>query len=213
MGASGPNTPQGKAVARMNATQHGIYSNSPVIPGVESEEDWAAHRNELIDTLAPSGALELMLAERVALLSWRLLRVARYERGAIATRQEQVVDELQRRLEGERRHSVIREGSRASEEIDELMLGPSMRASIDARHPVESIDTTVNRREQEEGFLRRERLLPDEATLNKVMRYESHLNRQLFQALHELEAVQTRRKGGVAPLTRLEISGPAQSPT
>ena len=213
MGASGPNTPQGKAVARMNATQHGIYSNSPVIPELESEEDWANHRNELIETLAPDGALELMLAERVALLSWRLLRVARYEQGAIATRQEQVVDDVTRHREDERRKLVAHETDRANQVLDELISGRITLASIDAELPEDSIDMPVNTREQEEGFLRRERLLPDEATLNKVMRYESHLNRQFFQALHELEALRTHRTGGAAPLARLEISGPESSPT
>jgi hypothetical protein len=32
--------------------------------------------------------------------------------------------------------------------------------------------------------------------LKKVVRYEAHLSRQLYKALHELEALQTRRLGG-----------------
>jgi hypothetical protein len=33
-----------------------------------------------------------------------------------------------------------------------------------------------------------------------VLRYESHLNRQLFQTLHELERIQANRAGRLAPL-------------
>ncbi len=55
--------------------------------------------------------------------------------------------------------------------------------------------------------LRRERLLPDDATLQKLMRYESHLQRQLYQARQELEALQSRRRGEVAPLAQLDIQG------
>jgi hypothetical protein len=33
--------------------------------------------------------------------------------------------------------------------------------------------------------------LPDEKTLEKVARYEAHLSRQLYKAMHELEALQT----------------------
>ena len=44
----------------------------------------------------------------------------------------------------------------------------------------------------------RERLLPDEMTLQKIARYEAHLSRGLYQAMHELEALQTKRK---APTT------------
>jgi len=47
----------------------------------------------------------------------------------------------------------------------------------------------------------RERILPDDKTLEKVARYEAHLCRQLYHGLHELEALQARRFGGSAPLT------------
>lgn len=51
-------------------------------------------------------------------------------------------------------------------------------------------------------------ILPEERDLNKIMRYESHLNRQLYQAMHEVEALQARRQGGHSPLARLDISAP-----
>jgi hypothetical protein len=46
----------------------------------------------------------------------------------------------------------------------------------------------------------RERLLPDDETLNKVAPYEAHLSRQLYQALHEL--VLYRRSVPVAWIPR-----------
>ena len=55
-----------------------------------------------------------------------------------------------------------------------------------------------------------ERLLPDEKnekTLEKIARYEAHLSRQLYQAMHELEALQTKQTGGAAPLARLGVQG------
>jgi hypothetical protein len=55
------------------------------------------------------------------------------------------------------------------------------------------------------------RMLPDGDTLQKITRYESHLHRQLIQTLHELEAMQARRKGEQTPLARLDISGPPGS--
>ena len=48
-------------------------------------------------------------------------------------------------------------------------------------------------------------LLPDES-LNKIMRYEAHLHRQCIRKLHELEALQSRRRGEHTPLARLDIS-------
>ena len=52
------------------------------------------------------------------------------------------------------------------------------------------------------------RLFPSDDTLAMITRYEAHLHRQYIQTLHELEALQTRRSGGHAPLARLDISGP-----
>ena len=65
----------------------------------------------------------------------------------------------------------------------------------------------VERMEKDLDRMSRERLLPDDKTLEKVMRYEAHLNRQFNQTLHELEARQVRRQGGVAPLARLDVQG------
>jgi hypothetical protein len=79
---------------RWNATRHGISSPAPVIPGLENREDWQEHRDGILENLAPVGHLEVTLAERVALLSWRLHRVTRYETGAIATAQEKIEDDI-----------------------------------------------------------------------------------------------------------------------
>jgi hypothetical protein len=77
--SGGPKTAEGKEVARWNATRHGIRSPAPVVPGVEKSEDWEEYRDGMLEDLAPLGSLELALAERVTLLSWRLHRVTRYE--------------------------------------------------------------------------------------------------------------------------------------
>src|SRR5215212_7260042 len=92
----GPSTREGKEVARWNATRHGIRSPAPVVPGVEKAEEWEEHRDGVLDRLSPVGHLEFVLAERVALLSWRLHRVIRYETESIALYQEKVEDDLAR---------------------------------------------------------------------------------------------------------------------
>src|SRR5918993_1996505 len=93
----GPNTEEGKAVVRWNATRHGISSPAPVVPGLEKEEDWQEHRYGILENLSPVGHLEINLAERVALLSWRLHRVTRYETEAIAITQETIEDDIHER--------------------------------------------------------------------------------------------------------------------
>jgi hypothetical protein len=49
--------------------------------------------------------------------------------------------------------------------------------------------------------------IPEQPTLDAVIRYEGHLNRMLFQTLHELEALQASRSGKSAPLARVQIHG------
>ena len=76
--STGPKSVRGKAVAKLNAVSHGLRSLSPVLPG-ERPKDWNGHRAGMIAAIAPVGTLEAALAERVALLSWRLRRVVAYE--------------------------------------------------------------------------------------------------------------------------------------
>jgi hypothetical protein len=76
------------------AEQHGISSPAPVVPGIERAEDWEEHRDGVLESLSPEGYLETVLAERVALLCWRLNRVTRYEIEAIALSQGKMEDDL-----------------------------------------------------------------------------------------------------------------------
>jgi hypothetical protein len=296
MPKGGPATQEGKEVVKWNATQHGIRSPPPVVPGVEKAEDWEDNRDGVLESLQPEGHLELVLAERAALLSWRLNRVIRYETETIALYQERVEDDLarQRRFESgpdhpeairnnaksaRDDHSLLKrfvkmEGDKplsasdadsviwdaidcadkvAEGEVDpEELLGSVsvsglpdsdswegykgwtaglVRAVIEAvaqatdEEPEELLEAAIRsakwkaersklEAEKVERDLRnmaRERLLPDEKILEKVGRYEAHLSRGLFKALHELEALQARRTGGAAPLARLDVDGLAES--
>jgi hypothetical protein len=295
--AGGPNTQEGKEVVRWNATRHGISSPKPVVPGLEKQEDWESHRDGIMEYLSPVGHLEVTLAERVSLLSWRLHRVTRYETGAIATSQETIEDDIHDRdrflsairhegLESthpvdirfeakhyKQAHSALRrfpslgpdktlKGTDASsvvwgvlmeakkaggreidvevldlpgvpedamiEELpamkvadvrgcveaiaahaslnpDELLEAATYEAGCEARHAAirkEDVEREISRKI-------RERTLPDEKTLEKIVRYEAHLSRQLYHALHELENLQKYRTTGVGvPLARLDVQGP-----
>src|SRR5215212_5318705 len=69
-----------------------------------------------MENLSPVGHLEVTLTERVALLSWRLHRVTRYETEAIAISQETIEDDIHDR---DRFLSAIRhEGLESTHPID-----------------------------------------------------------------------------------------------
>jgi hypothetical protein len=291
----GPRTEEGKEVVLWNATRHGIRSPAPVVPGIERTEDWEAHRDGVLESLSPEGHLELVLAERVALLSWRLNRVTRFETLTIALSQEKMEDDLadKRRFGSyvlgpshpEDVRGALQDALRAQPlikrfpklpddkglpgpdaasildlvwgQVDEEVVAEEVQmpeaipkwASLDeymaewdgwtvslvrecisaiasaakedqealveaatesARLDIISTKSAGERVEQDLARMSRERLLPDEKTLEKVARYEAHLSRLFHKALHELEALQVRRAGGVAPLARLDVDGLAE---
>jgi hypothetical protein len=271
-----------------------------VVPGLEEPQDWQEHREGILKSLSPVGHLEFTLAERVALLSWRLHRVTRYETGVIAIAQEKIEEDIHDRrgfvaaLKGERfaeihpagirwlarhlkqAHTALRRfsshapdkvlsGTDASavvhgvldtvnkrtgketvekelnlpgdlQDTHELTELPAMKAAkvrecleVIAAHASLDLDELLeaaieqaryeaaiasHRKEDMEREVSRKvagRILPDEKTLEKISRYEAHLSRQLYHALHELEALQTRRLGGNVPLARLDVQGLPES--
>jgi hypothetical protein len=96
--STGPRTGAGIAVAKMNALSHGLRAAAPVVPG-EDPAAWEEYRDAVLDDLAPVGALEEELADRVALLSWRLRRVASYEAGVVTRASDRAANRASGELE------------------------------------------------------------------------------------------------------------------
>jgi hypothetical protein len=64
-----------------------------------------------------------------------------------------------------------------------------------------------------EDRLRQQRMLADANTLDKVLRYESHVSRQMLQALHTLERLQAARVGEpVPPPAALDVTISGDAP-
>jgi len=84
----GPATVAGKNRSRMNARRHGITGQVATM----TEEDRAAHdgfSKALMQDLAPDGAMEIQLAQRIATDSWRLNRLSAIEDNLFALGQLQ----------------------------------------------------------------------------------------------------------------------------
>ncbi len=76
--STGPRTPEGKAIARMNALRHGLLSLTVLLPG-EDAEILSGFRERALQQLKPSGEIEQLLADRVVAIAWRLRRAAQIE--------------------------------------------------------------------------------------------------------------------------------------
>jgi hypothetical protein len=75
----GPRTPEGKARAAQNALKHGMRAQKHVLLPNEDGAEFAALEAALLAELAPVGALQTVLARRVAVAAWRLERADRLE--------------------------------------------------------------------------------------------------------------------------------------
>ena len=82
----GPNTPEGKSRAAQNALKHGMRAVKHVVLPDEDAAEFAALEAALIEELAPVGALQAMLARRIAVAAWRLERADRIETDLFAER-------------------------------------------------------------------------------------------------------------------------------
>lgn len=92
--STGPRTAAGKARSRLNALKHGILASEAVIRAGEGAEEAVAFERlleALREDLAPSGALEELLVEKLAVITWRWRRVLRFELGAIRERADEAV--------------------------------------------------------------------------------------------------------------------------
>ena len=86
--STGARTEEGRKRSRMNALRHGITGQVTTM----TDDDRAAHdtfSKALIDNLAPEGAMETQLAQRIATDSWRLNRASAIEDNLFALGQFQ----------------------------------------------------------------------------------------------------------------------------
>lgn len=86
--STGAVTETGKAIVSRNAVRHGIFTKDLVINTGDGKEDVSEYQ-EILDNLEksmnPSGQMEYLLMEKIAVDFWRMKRVIRFETGSIRT--------------------------------------------------------------------------------------------------------------------------------
>jgi hypothetical protein len=75
----GPKTAEGRARSSQNALKHGLRAERVVVLPDEDAAAYEAEQAALLAELAPEGALQTLLARRVAASAWRVLRADRIE--------------------------------------------------------------------------------------------------------------------------------------
>jgi hypothetical protein len=179
MSSLGPASPEAKAVVSRNAVRHGLYSSVTVCTEGEEEAEWQRFHAGVVESLAPAAELEATLASRAAALLWRVRRAAVAEAA--------IID----------RHLALERNAVARRiEKDERLQRSLPQGNFYAHSPSSGVTSTLPPDP-----------LPDDGAIARLIRVESHLNRQLQHTLHELESLQERRLGRPAPLARVDVHG------
>jgi hypothetical protein len=85
--ATGPRTDSGKQTASRNATKHGVFSKVILLKG-ESKGEYEELLARLREDLQPVGALEELLVEKLATITWRQRRLLLAEGAEIQKNRE-----------------------------------------------------------------------------------------------------------------------------
>lgn len=267
--STGPKSPKGRAVSKMNALKHGILSREVLVSGVnikESRHELTKLHQRFWDELAPVGPVEEMLLDQIVTAHWRLSRALTAESGEIELSvdrgqwqrktsdlklttlrwemQEEaalgmrdsafgnsfMANQLRRvraavETEGELTEAAISgvkfrgKPYRLTQELEELrqkvQLNPDELSAEalrqrrkeevlahldrDIRHLARAESRCEERERREEEAHQMAAVLPSVEVLEKIQRYETKLERQMFRAMAQLERLQRMRKGEAVP--------------
>lgn len=185
--STGPRTAAGKLTGSKNSVKHGLLSGDIVIKD-ESGIEFAEFRRRLCSELAPVGELEQLLADRIIASFWRLKRVGKIEIELL----DNMSSFQSRKLDGKRssddipRMKIIKNYEGGRTEV--VTSGGSSKAKAAS----DSKDAPPNKMSLGQA-VHADFAGPN--TLGKFRRYEAHIDRTLYKALHELQRLQAARLG------------------
>lgn len=175
--STGPRTEAGRAVSAQNATTHGLTSRRALLPG-ECAEEFKEFYEAIRARYAPDGPLEEMLVGEIASGAWRLRRIPVVEA------------ELFQYLGAEQQAEIARRDIAAAADLPMFTnAGAEARAAEAYAHQTAlplGAPFAVGCR-QGNAF-------------GNLSRYEAQIANRMTRAMHELERLQERRRGGDVPV-------------
>ena len=162
--STGPRTSEGKTIGRLNALKHGFFSCdvvNPVLDGPIRVEEFTTILDALLEEYDPQSVRERILIDEVSACCWRIRRLLRYE-----CREAWVDDDDFRR----------RARSETPSEAMAALLG----------HDQQTARERTFRKLQRAGL--ETFILPGERDIDKIVRYERLIKRNLYRALYTLQA-------------------------
>ena len=202
--STGPKTPEGKAIVRLNARTHGLRSQEILFPG-EDEDALKGLNENLRAELQPVGELENLLVDGIVAAHWRLRRLRRVEAGIFAWEHYgELLERAQDEAKTYERSSL--------EDFMENQYGRSERITDERKHQealAEAREMKAKRNAETATLGRTFIRDADKANaFSKLSRYETAIERGLYKALHELQRLQAARstEGGIPPPVALDVN-------
>jgi len=179
--STGPRTSEGKAIVSQNAIRHGLSAGKTVISS-ENRADFDLYRDQMLAELAPDSPVQLMLAERIVSISWRLKRAINI--------QAQTIDALNK---------------------NDTSPFAKLTQSILSRHLGQSQDTPHTANTPEPCLTLGRMAIKDfsnSRVLDRLLMYERRLEHSLYKTILELQRLQLIRKinnDSEMPINKLTI--------
>jgi len=189
--STGPKTPEGKAVVRLNAVRHGLLAREVVLPGEDAdafEDLW----NRVRADLSPVGPIEELLVDHIVNAMWRLRRLVRAETALFHWRVHE--------LKADRLTNQVR--SYQETFLDGLsFLAPEITDKAAHTEAKEALRQAVYERDRDEVLLGRafDADAKERDAFAKLGRYERSIERSLLRNLNELRQMQDRRRNRRSP--------------
>jgi hypothetical protein len=198
--STGPKTPEGKAVTRLNALQHGLLAQDVLLPG-EDEAALQELGESLVADLRPEGALEILLVKEIIDAHWRLRRLRRVETDMFTSQLYwESLERAQSKAQSYERNflqDIIENQETAITDEQEHQEALSRAKELQAKQYEET--ATLGR-----AFIRD----ANEANaFSRLSRYEAPIWRNLFKAMRELQRIQAARRANmsVTPPAALDV--------
>ena len=202
--STGPKTPEGKALARLNATKHGLLSQEVLLPG-EDEDALKELAERLRAELQPVGEMESLLVERIIDAVWRLRRLSRVEAGIYTYElYEELAQRAQEEAQTYERNSL--------DPYSEERYGAYTRITDEEKHQeaTSRAEEMKSRQHRAETATLGRTFIRDADTANafsKLSRYETGIEGRFYKAWHELQRLQAARRaeGNVPPPLAIDV--------
>jgi hypothetical protein len=202
--STGPTTKQGKSNSSCGALRHGILSRKVVFDNDEQRADLEELQRSCKKDLRPKGMVERFLVQEITMVLWKLGITGALEAQELLRRQE-LSDDVDSVFHKDLALPIsgydlpIDRGWDCERIVVRAVAGKDTSSSSASRGPavyqnqvITAVQNFKNNNSQEGGHLEVEAVLG--SSLEKMIRYQSTLKRELYRAIETLHKTQAERR-------------------